>query len=1232
MEDRGSHRAVAIAPSGDYVVVWSSQNQDLSGWGVYAQRFDKHGNLVGGEIPVTQMTTGDQQWATVAMDNNGNFVVAWTSFGQDQVGTQGVYARRFAANGAALDNEFLVNTITAGDQKNPSIAMDGDGDFIIVWEGKGPTDDDGIFARRFFADGSDRDGTEFRVNADLIRSHSEAAVSMNDSGEFVVSWDNSQGFVARVFSEAALAQTSEIVVRADVNAGNGSVATRNDGTFVATWREGFPGAREVRAQRFDSLGGMIGSQIAVNSTTNFSQSEPSIAADADGNFIVTWQGFGLEPGQIDWNGVFAQKFDSSGSRIDGEFLINQTLPTDQTDVSIAMLDINNFVAAWTDNDGSDRDVFVRQFGEGATAGGITGTVYEDVDGDGDVFDDNVFAAGVTVALYRDDGIISGEIDADDTLMSWTTTDVNGDYGFATLADHTYWIVVDSKSIAPSDGFNASHGQGDVWAEQTYGSAGSVTFGGAYSYSSVSGSLLGGMRGERSDNATALTSSEHVTRVIVAGSDVSNVDSGFSFNVITRTGDGDDDGVANRTVQGSFRQFISNSNAISGTNVSQFAIPNADSKFNISGNGGFLIQPTSELPAIYDQIVIDGYSQAGASRNTQAGDGDAVLKIQLDGALAGNVDGLILKPGSDGSTIKGLAITGYDATGPAGDAVTIESDGNLILGNFIGLHVDGITTTAAANRTGIDIKDGASGNTIGSADPGDRNVISNNDYAAIAVHDGGANNNSIIGNYLGVAEDSSTVIGNGTFGVVMWSITNGNAIDSNVIAGARDGVVIDGPGAQAAIRRNSIFGNSEQGIDLDNNGPTTNDGGISNDMDGGGNDRMNFPVINSVITDGIGQVTIDGELDGLPSTDFDIEFFYTVGESDEGRYYLGSISRSTGPSGTHTFAGIQFTGVVVPDGAFITATATARSGADAGSTSEFSVAEVALLPNVAPTLTNFAGPVATTDEETEVEITFAVLAVQGDENDPDGTVAAFVVTAINSGTLKIGTDAGSATAWVQNVNDTIDATQSAYWTPDLDVVGTVSAFDVVVRDDRNATSSTDVPVQVVVTPINDSDPVAGDDSITVAEGGIATTLDGGFASVLNNDTDADLPDDTLSVNTTPVSGPNFGTLLLNSDGTFQYTHDGSENFSDSFVYELLDANGGATDTATVSIVITPVNDEQVLTANTGATVNEGTTGNTITSLMLRTSDNDDSIFQLVYTITSATGNGTLRLSGTAHGCK
>ena len=120
-------------------------------------------------------------------------------------------------------------------------------------------------------------------------------------------------------------------------------------------------------------------------------------------------------------------------------------------------------------------------------------------------------------------------------------------------------------------------------------------------------------------------------------------------------------------------------------------------------------------------------------------------------------------------------------------------------------------------------------------------------------------------------------------------------------------------------------------------------------------------------------------------------------------------------------------------------------------------------------------------------------------------------------------------------------------------------------------------------------MADTESFTVLEGGTATEVDlDSGTSLLDGDTDLDLPNDTLTVNTTPVSGPSFASsFTLNANGTFSYVHDGSENFIDSFTYEVSDALGN-TDTATVTITITPVNDNSPVADTESFTVLEGGT--------------------------------------------
>ena len=90
-------------------------------WESTGQRFDSNGNYVGTEFLVNTYTTGDQWVPTVASDPTGNFVVTWTSQDQDGNG-EGIFAQRYAANGSPLGTEFQVNSTTANDQAYSSVA------------------------------------------------------------------------------------------------------------------------------------------------------------------------------------------------------------------------------------------------------------------------------------------------------------------------------------------------------------------------------------------------------------------------------------------------------------------------------------------------------------------------------------------------------------------------------------------------------------------------------------------------------------------------------------------------------------------------------------------------------------------------------------------------------------------------------------------------------------------------------------------------------------------------------------------------------------------------------------------------------------------------------------------------------------------------------------------------------------------------------------------------------
>ena len=112
---------------------------------------------------------------------------------------------------------------------------------------------------------------------------------------------------------------------------------------------------------------------------------------------------------------------------------------------------------------------------------LTGTIYEDINGDGSLAD-GVTRSGVDVFLYRDgDGQPDG---IDDTLVGSDTTDGAGVYGFLDITPASYWVVVDAKTVSPSAAFNGGSDLQDVWVEQTYGPRGASCSNGSR-YSGVS---------------------------------------------------------------------------------------------------------------------------------------------------------------------------------------------------------------------------------------------------------------------------------------------------------------------------------------------------------------------------------------------------------------------------------------------------------------------------------------------------------------------------------------------------------------------------------------------------------------------------------------------------------------------------------------------------------------------------------------------------------------------------
>ncbi|MBI3448163.1 MAG: hypothetical protein HY049_04495 [Acidobacteria bacterium] len=196
--------AVSVGPLGEFTVAWESFGQDGSNLGVFGQRFDSSGAPQGAEFAVNTYTTNRQQLPSIGTDSSGNFVVAWQSRNQDGSG-DGVLARRFDSTGAALGTEFQANTFTTGNQNSASVGIDPFGEFTVAWQSYGQDGDGfGIVGRHFSSSGAPAGG-EFLVNSSTTGYQTQPEVAMDPQGDFVVVWQDdfltgSFGVFAQSFS------------------------------------------------------------------------------------------------------------------------------------------------------------------------------------------------------------------------------------------------------------------------------------------------------------------------------------------------------------------------------------------------------------------------------------------------------------------------------------------------------------------------------------------------------------------------------------------------------------------------------------------------------------------------------------------------------------------------------------------------------------------------------------------------------------------------------------------------------------------------------------------------------------------------------------------------------------------------------------------------------------------------------------------------------------------------
>jgi large repetitive protein len=290
----------ASSAAGESVVIWDSfhfgsQGQDGDYDGVFGQRFDAAGEPSGSEFQVNTVGAGQQVEARVAMAPDGQFVVVWWTH-LVGVGSQGVFGQRFDAAGNPIGGEFQAGASPGRFVLRPSVAMHGDGSFVVVWEEwYNPAGQ--LFGQRFDAGGSPQG--EFVVVPHLSFQWEPQVAALTD-GRFVIAWTEEGAgggtIKGQQFSSSGSAVGGVLVLSDSTGYANAPrITVAQDGTWLLVWNSDWltPGAL-LRARRFSAASVPQGSSYAVHdSVADRRVASPSVAIAPNGDSIVAWEAYDI---------------------------------------------------------------------------------------------------------------------------------------------------------------------------------------------------------------------------------------------------------------------------------------------------------------------------------------------------------------------------------------------------------------------------------------------------------------------------------------------------------------------------------------------------------------------------------------------------------------------------------------------------------------------------------------------------------------------------------------------------------------------------------------------------------------------------------------------------------------------------------------------------------------------------------------------------------------------------
>jgi hypothetical protein len=307
--------AIAVATGGNHLIAWSERHgYDGEQMGIFGRVYDGAGVPVVGEFQINQAWAASQWRPLIAPTPSGGFVVAWSG---DWDGD--AFLRVLSATGAPISGDVAINQYEFDAQVDPDVAVAPDGTILaafVDFSGHGAVGSGlNLWGRRFSGTGLPL-GNEFPLPSTFVNGDQRVPrVGVDGLGRFVVAWQDAQA----------------------------------DGSSSA-----------IALRRFDTAGSALGPDVLVNTTTAGAQTNPVVAVDPDGSFLVAWEHWSLGVSSIR-----GRRFATDGTSIGADFALSQSGQTAVRPSLAAHAASGEFVLGYDVSNGSDLDVFARRFRKSA---------------------------------------------------------------------------------------------------------------------------------------------------------------------------------------------------------------------------------------------------------------------------------------------------------------------------------------------------------------------------------------------------------------------------------------------------------------------------------------------------------------------------------------------------------------------------------------------------------------------------------------------------------------------------------------------------------------------------------------------------------------------------------------------------------------------------------------------------------------------------------------------------